>query len=168
MQPRGEPKNQWSQRLLARVAQVQGEPLTRLQFICGLQDLHKVYHLQDVHRACALPTRTITSGVSFLSFDLALFASYLFWFFSLLHTHFWCQHKIYELAHTTFARKLHGANVQNPSNHQELASIGQGKHKGMMAIKECKGVEDAWCVYRTSTIFTRWCISSVLACGNWL
>ena len=34
-----------------------------------------------------------------------------------------------------FARKLHGANVQSPSNHQELASIGQDKHNGMMAIK---------------------------------
>jgi hypothetical protein len=49
---------------------------------------------------------------------------------------------IYQLAHTTFARKLHGANVQSPSNHQELASIGHGNRKDIVWLStEWQGVK---------------------------
>ena len=99
----------------ARVAQVQGEPLARLQFIGGLQDLHKLNHLQDVHRAFALPIRY--GKWCFLSFFLPFGFS-----LSLLHfllTHFVPTYDgLYQLAHTTVARKLHGINVQSPSNHK--------------------------------------------------
>ena len=94
----------------------------------------------------------MASGVSFFSFILTLFASCLFFSFGTFCFLFYftptsfdanTRYMVYELAHTTFARKLHGANVQNPSNHQELASIGQDKHKGMMAIKGMTRVKDS-------------------------
>ena len=41
-----------------------------------------------------------------------------------------------------FARKLHGANVQSPSNHQELASIGHGNRKDIVWLStEWQGVK---------------------------
>ena len=41
-----------------------------------------------------------------------------------------------------FAQKLHGANVQSPSNHQELASIGHGNRKDIVWLtKEWQGVK---------------------------
>ena len=41
-----------------------------------------------------------------------------------------------------FARKLHGANVQSPNNHQELASIGHGNRKDIVWLSmEWQGVK---------------------------
>ena len=79
----------------------------------------------------------------FFFLHFLLLFSLLFWFFSLLHTHFFdanTRYMIYELAHTTVTRKLHGTNVQSLSNHKELASIGHGNRKDIVWLtKEWQG-----------------------------
>ena len=89
----------------AQVAQVREKP-TRLQFIGGIQDLHKRHHLQNFHRSCVTYKRY---GIEALSFYFHFFDSFLFYFsllfsFSLFASHFACQQELYQLAHTRFAR----------------------------------------------------------------
>ena len=125
----------------ARVAQVQGEPLARLQFIGGLQDLHNMNHLRDVHRAFALPTRY--GKWCSLSFFFSLF----FFDFCFLLTHFVPTYEIlYQLAHTTVARKLHGTMCKAQAIINELASIGKVITSGGWLTKECKWEKSRGCV----------------------
>ena len=84
--------------------------------------------------------------LSFLSFDLALFASFLFSLWTLFlfctPTSFDATTRYISTSACKFARKLHGANVQSPSNHQELASIGHGNRKDIVWLtKEWQGVK---------------------------
>ena len=73
--------------------------------------------------------------VVFLSYwRFLLLFTFSFDSFSLLHTHFFLMPltRYISTSACKFARKLHGANVQSSSNHQELASIGHGNRKDIV------------------------------------
>ena len=118
----------------ARVAQVQGEPLARLQFIGGLQDLHNMNHLRDVHRAFALPTRY--GKWCSLSFFFSLF----FWF--LLFAHTLCANIWDTISTSAYNGRSETTRYQLCKAQaiiNELASIGKVITRIGWLTKECKG-----------------------------
>ena len=133
MQPRGEPKNQM---ILATTSSCCTSTRRATSSIA-------IYWWATRFAQNVSPTRVSSSLCAsnkiwqvvflFLSFFLffSLFASFLFLLFasptSLMPTT-----RYISTSASKFARKQHGANVQSPSNHQDLSSIGHGKHKGIV------------------------------------